>query len=572
MPQFTIDGKSYEYEGRPMLLQYCLDHGIEIPYFCYHPGMSVPTNCRMCLVEVGWPRKDRATGEIQKDDDGNPIVMWGRKPNTACNTPVDPDMIVKTHKASPKVKEMQQGVLEYMLVNHPLDCPICDQAGECPLQIWTYKYGPEGSRFESRKSHKPKRVELGPNVVLDAERCINCTRCTRFTEEISKTGQLSIVGRGDKNYPSTAPGQSFTDPYSMNTIDLCPVGALTSKDFRFKARVWEMAYTPSIDMCDSTGTNIDVWTRDNEVLRITPRYNKEINEWWMPDAHRLSIDKYNKDRVSGIRLKGAIPSDFEAGINQAAGLLNHFDGKKVFVGSAYASLESNYALKRLAAKHGVEDIYYIPHVEQGFGDDWLIQDDRTPNSAACELLGFKAIESEALAQILHADVEQMVYMLENDRFFELVGADALAGNPAIVHATQHKTGMENADVLLPAATSIEGEGTYINKEGTPQVTRLAKQIKQMSPDMWMRIPKSRLDKAAVAVDNWRNLENVFDVLPSWLLIAKVAEQQGEAWGWKQHKDIFPILKEEFEVLNEVHVSYKVPKEAFKITQYDFAIR
>lgn len=243
MPQFTIDGKTYEYEGRPFLLQYCLDNNIEIPYFCYHPAMSVPTNCRMCLVEVGFPAKDRATGEPVLDEEGNQVVNWGRKPATSCNTPIAPEMIVRTHRSSPEVKKMQEGVLEYMLANHPLDCPICDQAGECPLQIWTYKYGPEGSRFEVEKVHKPKRIELGPNVVLDAERCINCTRCTRFTEEVSGSWQLTITHRGEKNHPATAPGEVFDDPYSMNTIDLCPVGALTSTDFRFKARVWEMAHT-----------------------------------------------------------------------------------------------------------------------------------------------------------------------------------------------------------------------------------------------------------------------------------------------------------------------------------------
>jgi len=218
MPTVNIDGKDIEFEGSHKLLQFALDNGIEIPYFCYHPSMSVPTNCRMCLVEVGYHARDRATGEYQFDEDGNPVIQWGRKPNTACNTPVGDKMFVKTHRTSPEIKKAQAGVLEYMLVNHPLDCPICDQAGECPLQVWTYKYGPEGSRFEVQKGHKNKRVELGPRVMLDEERCINCTRCTRFTSEISGSHQLSIVGRGDKNCPATPPGETFDDPYSMPDI------------------------------------------------------------------------------------------------------------------------------------------------------------------------------------------------------------------------------------------------------------------------------------------------------------------------------------------------------------------
>jgi len=310
MATVNIDGKEYEFEGRPGLLQFCLDKGIEIPYFCYHKEMSTPTNCRMCLIELGFHARDRATGEFQFNEDGSPKINWGRKPATSCNTNLGPGMFVKTHRSSPQIKTAQEGVLEYMLANHPLDCPICDQAGECPLQIWTYKYGPEGSRFEVQKVHKPKRVELGPRVVMDGERCINCTRCVRFTEEVSGTSQLTIINRGDKNLPSTAPGESFDDPYSMNTIDICPVGALTSRQHRFKARVWEMAKVDGIDMNDSTGTNIDLWLRDNKVLRITPRENQEINKMWMPDAHRLNVDFYNENRVSGTFEKGiAVPFD-----------------------------------------------------------------------------------------------------------------------------------------------------------------------------------------------------------------------------------------------------------------------
>ena len=570
MPTFLIDGKTHEYEGKPMLLQYCIDNGIEIPYFCYHPAMSIPTNCRMCLVEVGWYAKDRATGEIQKDENGEPVVQWGRKPNTACNTPIVPDMIVRTHRTSPAVKEMQQGVLEYMLVNHPLDCPICDQAGECPLQIWTYKYGPEGSRLEVAKIHKGKRVELGPNVMLDEERCINCTRCTRFTREISKTHQLTIIGRGDKNHPATAPGETFDDPYSMNVIDLCPVGALTSRDFRFNARVWEMSYSPSIDMCDSTGTNTWIWVRDNKVMRVTPRENQEVNQYWMPDAHRLDIDKYNENRVSGVKLKGDVPVEFEEGVAKAKELLNNYDeshGKMWFIGSAYASLESNYALKELANSMGhTMDIYYIPHVIPGHGDDWLIQDDRTPNAAACEMLGFKAIELNELKKKLdHKDIH-FIYSLENDRFFGSLTEEDLDGVVSIVHATQYQPCFSQVDVLLPAATCIEGEGTYINHKGIPQVTKLAKEIKQMTPEMWMRLPKSRTDKAAVAIDRWRNTDNVYDVLPGWRMIAMISGTD-----YNEHRDIFAKLRAEFEMLQDLKVSYKVPKEAFKFTQFDFAI-
>lgn len=571
MPQITIDGKAYEYEGEQMLLQFALDNGVEIPYFCYHPAMSIPTNCRMCLVEVGWPAKDRATGELKRDENGEMIVNWGRKPATSCNTPLSPDLVVQTHHGSPRVNEMQKSVLEYMLVNHPLDCPICDQAGECPLQIWTYKYGPEGSRFESMKVHKPKRVELGPNVVLDAERCINCTRCVRFTEEISKTDQLTIVGRGDKNYPTTAPGEIFDDLYSMNTIDICPVGALTSKNFRFKARTWEMAYTPGVCTGCAKGCSVDVWIRDNEVMRLTPRENSEVNDFWMCDAGRVDIRKYNENRVSGVKLKGDVPVEFQEGIQKAATLIKGNDGKVFFLGSVNASLESNFALRNLAKKMGVTKMYYVPQITEGWGDNFLRRDNRGANSKGLDLLGFEAIE----AQDLHAKVKDgqvhFIYMLEDNNVLKAL-EDVMDNVTVVAHATNYHELHSKVDVVLPATMEIEAESTFINDEGIAQVSRMAKQIKQMSPEMWMRVPKSRLDKAAVAVDNWRDLGNIYDVLPGWQLVTMVAKALGHDMHYREHKDVFGKMKAEIEVLREINVSYRVPKEAFKVTQYDFAIK
>lgn len=570
MATVNIDGKDYEFEGRPGLLQFCLDSGIEIPYFCYHKEMSTPTNCRMCLIELGFHARDRATGEFQYDEEGNPKINWGRKPATSCNTTLGPGMFVKTHRSSPQIKTAQEGVLEYMLANHPLDCPICDQAGECPLQIWTYKFGPEGSRFEVKKGHKAKRIDLGPNVIMDGERCINCTRCVRFTEEISGSCQLTIINRGEKNLPATAPGETFDDPYSMNTIDICPVGALTSKHHRFKARVWEMARADGIDMNDSTGTNINLWLRDNKVLRVTPRENTEINKNWMPDAHRLNIDFYNENRVSGVHQKGN-PVNFDAGIDAAANLLNEHKGKTLFVGSAYASLESNYMLKQLAEANGVSEVFYVSHIEEGFGDNWLIQDDRTPNAAACELMGFTAISLEDFKTKAQNDAYSLLYALENDRSFAAIEAAELSGKAVIVHAYQHQAVFAQVDVLLPAGNAIEGEGIYINKDNTPQVSRLAKQIMQMTPEMWMRIPKSRLDKSAVLKDNWRDEANIFDVLPSWLLLAKVGRAMGLDMPYEKHQDIYPVVKNQFaELLEGVKVSYKPPKSAFKTSQLDYA--
>lgn len=569
MPTVTIDGQAYEFDGKHRLLDFALEKGIEIPYFCYHPAMSVPTNCRMCLVEVGFHARDRASGEYQFEEDGKPKIMWGRKPATACNQPVGDKMYVKTHRSSETIKVAQQGVLEFMLINHPLDCPICDQAGECPLQIWTYKYGPEGSRFEVAKGHKKKHVELGPRVMMDQERCINCTRCTRFTKEVSKSSQLSIVGRGEKNYPSTAPGEVFDEAYSMNTIDICPVGALTSKSHRFKARVWEMNHAPAIDMNDATGTNTYVWIRDNKVLRITPRKNLEVNDYWMPDAHRLNVDYYNENRVSGISVKGGYPIQFGDGIKKAGESLKRMEGKWTLLGSAYESLESNFALKQLGEKLGVDTIYYISHTDKELADDWLISEDRTPNAAACEALGFQSLTVEELRTKLSSGEIEALYALENTFALGQVGSE-LTGKTVIAHATHQSPVYEGVDLLLPAALDIESDGTYINQKGLAQKSVLAKQYRQMAPTDWMRLPKSRLDKGAVAVDRWRNLDNIFDVLPSWQLLSMISEFAGLPLGYTHHKEVFQAVQPIVPATAELSFSYKPPKSAFKSTQLDFA--
>ncbi|MEM9666639.1 MAG: 2Fe-2S iron-sulfur cluster-binding protein, partial [Bacteroidota bacterium] len=364
MSQVTIDGQVYDFEQGQRLLQFCLDQGIELPHFCYHPAMSVPANCRQCLVNVGMPVRDRATGELQMDDDGQPVVRFFPKLQTSCSVDLADGMVVQTHRTSDQVEQAQKDNLEFLLINHPLDCPICDQAGHCPLQIQAYKYGPEGSRFEFRKVHKPKRIKLGPNVMLDGERCINCTRCTRFTREVSKSNQLTIIQRGVKNYPLTPPGITFDDPYSMNVVDICPVGALTSIDFRFQARIWEMASTPSITVTNAKGSNCLYWTRDNLVLKVTPRQNPDVNEFWLPDEDRLVTHRFNEDRPTGpeVHTDGTPASvSWEDAYTRAATILREAGDRVLFLGSAHATVEDNYLLTRLAAHLGAEAPRYLPH-------------------------------------------------------------------------------------------------------------------------------------------------------------------------------------------------------------------
>jgi len=533
MPKVTIDGKVYEFEPGERLLQFCLDHGLEIPHFCYHPAMSIPANCRQCLVEVGMPEIDRATGKPRLDEEGQPIIRWFPKLQTSCSTQLADGMVVRTHRTSDKVQKAHEDNLELMLINHPLDCPICDQAGECPLQIQTFKYGPEGSRFEFLKVHKPKHVRLGPHVMLDAERCINCTRCVRFTDEISKSHQLTIVSRGDKNYPLTAPGEVFDDPYSMNVIDLCPVGALTDAHFRFKARVWEMSKTPSITVDCSKGTNCFYWVRDNLIMRITPRQNMQVNEYWMPDSARLNVEMFNENRPEGPQVRNSegklTLTTWEEAYRQAAEALSQVKGTQIaFLGSAYATVEDNYLLRQLALRLKARVPRYIPHVEPGTGDGWLVTDDKTPNAQGCERLGILPVEVEELRRGVREGRIKVLYILEDDPVAAGVfSPDDLRDVTVILHH-YHSTNqtLAVADVALPAAMVVETIGTYVNEDGIAQRVRPAKAIQGWNRTLMMEMGKSRLDWHGTPFDRWYNEENMVNCRTGWEAIPAIAQRLG----------------------------------------------
>lgn len=539
MPSVIIDGKTLEYEGHQRLLQICLDHGIDLPHFCYHPAMSAPANCRQCLVEVGTPEIDRETRKPRLDDDGNPIIRFFPKLQTSCTMDASDGMVVKSHRSSDLVARAQKDNLELLLINHPLDCPICDQAGHCPLQIQAYKYGPEGSRFEFEKVHKPKHVALGPRVTLDGERCINCTRCVRFTEEISGSNQLTIIERGVRNYPMTPPGITFDEPYSMNVIDICPVGALTSTDFRFKARIWEMSSTPSITVSGAKGSNCFYWVKDNQIMKITPRQNPDVNQYWLPDEDRLDYHRFNDDRPEGPTVGGALVS-WDAAYEAAAGVLKSAaPGRIAFLASAHATVEDNYLLTRLASAMGAPAPAYIPHVEPGRGDNWLITDDRAPNSNGCERLGIRPVDAASLqARLQEGDID-VLYVLEDDPVGSgLVAADVLKNVRVILHAynTTNAT-YPVADVVLPAATAVETVGTFVNVDGHAQRVRPAKAIRGMNRTLMMEVGKSRADLHGTPFDRWHNESNAVDCQPGWVSLPGVAIRLGHAMDYRGPKYI-----------------------------------
>ena len=541
MATVTIDGKKYEFEGRPLLLQFCMDREIEIPHFCYHPSMSVPANCRQCLIKAGTPAVDRETREPKLDEDGNPVIQYFPKLQTSCSMAITDGMVVHTHRTSELVERAQKDNLEFLLINHPLDCPICDQAGHCPLQIQAYKYGPEGSRFEFEKVHKPKHIELGPRVMLDGERCINCTRCTRFTQEVSGSHQLTIIERGVNNYPMTPPGVEFDEPYSMNVIDICPVGALTSTDFRFKARVWEMSSTPSITATNAKGSNCYYWVKDNKVLKVTPRQNPEVNDYWLPDVDREDYERFNENRPAGPSVHsggGRTPSSWGDAYARAAELLKSVDGSRIlFVGSPYATVEDNYLLSRLAATVGAEIPVYLPHVQPGTGDNWLITDDKTPNASGCERLGFSAADASVLRSKIDSGSYDLVYVLEDD----LVGAGALSSDTTVgvilhYYNTTNQT-LPAARVALPAATIVETVGTFVNVDGHAQRVRPAKAIQGVNRTLQMEMGLSRQDKHGTPFDKWYDESNYIDCKPGWEILPQIAALLGENWSFLGPKQI-----------------------------------
>jgi NADH-quinone oxidoreductase subunit G len=313
MPKITVDGKTIEAKDKSMILQAVLDAGGHIPHYCYHQGLSMPASCRICLVEV----------------EGIPKLV------PSCNTPVRDGMVV--HSQSSKAIANQKQVMEYLLVNHPLDCPVCDQAGECGLQDYSYEYGRSQSRFEEDKAKKPKK-DVGDNIYLYSDRCIMCTRCVRFTREISGTSELFVEGRGHREEIDIFPGKPLNNKLAGNVVDLCPVGALLDKDFLFKQRVWFLKSTPSISPVDAGGENIYLNHNEGVIYRIKPRFNADVNQWWISDETRYSYKVVGDEK----RLRNARRLQYGQQVEAAGGFAKSIEeadaGVRTASGGAAGSL------------------------------------------------------------------------------------------------------------------------------------------------------------------------------------------------------------------------------------------
>src|SRR5215216_5728811 len=369
----NVDGREVAVPKGTNVIEAARLAGVDIPYYCYHPKLTVVGNCRMCLIEMGMPAVDPATkAPIIDPTTGKQKINWIPRPQIGCATNASPGLHVRTN--TPLVKDCREGVMEFLLINHPLDCPICDQAGECKLQEQATGYGRGYSRYIEPKNVKPKRTQLGHRVTLDDERCILCSRCIRFCKEVVKDDVLGFIDRGSYSTLTCFPGKSLSNNYSLNTVDICPVGALTSTDFRFKMRVWFLKQTNSIDTESSVGANTIVWSREGVIYRITPRRNNDVNDEWMADSGRLLYKQVKAaDRLDAIKVNGVAKTRDEA-LASAAQILKA--SAVAVVASGHSSVEEQFATKKLAAALSATT-HLVSHVAEG--DRILISADRTPN-------------------------------------------------------------------------------------------------------------------------------------------------------------------------------------------------
>lgn len=441
----TIDGQTVIVPKGTSLLNAAKTIGNEVPHYCYHPGLSVAGNCRMCLVRVEKMPK--------------PVI--------SCKTEVAPDMVVYTQ--TPEVKQMQQNIMEFLLINHPLDCPTCDQAGECRLQDYYMQYDLIPSRFKEEKVEKDKMVDLGAGVMLDEERCIVCTRCVRFCQEVAKDEELYVQNRGDHSMVATFPGKEMKNPYAGNTVDVCPVGALTSKDFRYKKRVWFLKKTPSICTGCSKGCNITIEQSNNTVYRFKPRFNESVNKWWMCDEGRYSYKSINDNR----HLKASYNQAGELVVASLEETISHFEshlksvtGKMLFVASAQESVEEIDAFVQMAqAANGIV-CFSKNDPDNPTSDNILRQADKNPNSKHIESLKLPAfadaIFSGAKLVIQNSLSHKDVLLLEKNKAEILC---LLASNASDLDA--------KAECILPTPSFAEQSGHFINCDGIKQKFEMA---------------------------------------------------------------------------------------------------
>ncbi|MGF1530538.1 MAG: 2Fe-2S iron-sulfur cluster-binding protein [Puniceicoccaceae bacterium] len=455
----NVDGMDVEVPSGVTMIEAAAAAGKEVPHYCYHPKLSVAGNCRMCLVEMGMPMRDRATGEPILDEDGKQKIGWMPKPAIACNSKVSPGLHIKTN--TKLVEDCRHGVMEFLLVNHPLDCPICDQAGECRLQEFATEYGRGYSRFVEEKNSKPKRTVLGPRVMLDDERCILCSRCVRFMQEIPKEDVLGFVDRGSYSTLTCYPGHELDSNYSLNTVDICPVGALTSRDFRFKMRVWFLRAVKSICTESSVGANTEVWSREGKIYRITPRRNDEVNDTWMTDSGRALYTQVEaSDRPRNYLIDGEVETLAEVVAETSRTLA---EGKIGWIVSAFSTVEEQGMIAELVGKYQGK-VFARSHL--GEEDGILLSADRSPNMRGLflhDLISeYPTGNLDPLGEAIDRGEVTTIFAIHDN--LEASGlTEAQLGKVRILYAGS-KVPPPQATVVIPTLTVFEKAGSFVNQQ------------------------------------------------------------------------------------------------------------
>ncbi|MBN2197465.1 MAG: (2Fe-2S)-binding protein [Polyangiaceae bacterium] len=515
MASFKIDGREIPFEPGDTVIRAAARAGIEIPHYCWHPGLSVAANCRMCLVELlPPPGRQALTLNVLRWDPEKREYVDEQKPKLvpACQQPVSEGMEIK-NDTSPHVRRARSAVQELLLLNHPVDCPICDQAGECRLQDYWLEHQATAKRMHDEVIHKPKAVRFGPQIVYDAERCIVCTRCVRVSAELARDPVLSVSHRGNLDEIVVSPGRELDHPYSLMTEHVCPVGALTAQDFRFKARVWFLRSAQTICPGCATGCNafLDYDPRTDTVYRHRPRENPTVNRHWMCDEGMLSYRRVGQDRILRGQIKGEEAVLGEV-VRAAAKRLAKARERGALAGllSAQHSQEDNYAVLALGRALGVR-AWFVTGKADGAHDTILRHVDKNPNRAGVLALCPEATPVEGLALALEADEYIDLFALGGDL------PDAALGRPfgrpkaRIVLATHDGPLARRATVLLPAATWAEGQGTFVNAQGLAQVSERAVRPRGES-------------------------------LPAWRLVLLLASELGIELGWKKFGELGRALQ------------------------------
>ncbi|HYC53415.1 MAG TPA: 2Fe-2S iron-sulfur cluster-binding protein [Candidatus Binatia bacterium] len=447
MAKVTINGVAVEVPDGTNVVRAAEMAGQEIPHYCYHPGLSVAGNCRMCLIDI------KAMSAKQP----NPLP----KLQIGCNTIVADGMVVETN--NPRVEEARRGVLEFLLINHPIDCPICDQAGECKLQEYYMDYG----RYDSRmlleeKQRKGKAMPVGPDIMLDQERCILCTRCIRFLDEVTQTHELCMKERGDHSELSVAEGRAVDNDYSVNVVDICPVGALTSREFRFQARVWYLDRTDSICPGCANGCNIEVHSREGRIYRLKPRANEQVNGYWMCDEGRRTWHGvHTGDRLTASYVRSGdefVEVDAREAAASAAGALVECS-RVAIVASASLSMEEGFLLRAIAQRLGGAPCIIVSPALSSIPDDgFLISTDRYPNRAGLLALGFveaavpAATDGVILAREDAVASDEKTWGALLEQLHEVLVIDEHVGKS-----------MAYANQVLAVATHFEAPGSFVNR-------------------------------------------------------------------------------------------------------------